>query len=464
MISYAANPSIVRTSAFVIALALGAAVRLAAFPLRGTEDVGSWKIWAYAASEDPTAVYGVGGSPAERGVVRWGARQTTVDYPPVALYMLAAVGHAYRAWDPAFTDGPALLAFLKLPGLLCAALLSALLFVVVRRETGETSAARWAALAFWINPALVLNGEVLGYLDPWMMLPAMLALLSAWRGSAVAAGALTAIAAATKPQGLLVAPVIAVALRASGGWTGVLRASLGALATTAGILLPFAMRGALGNMWLAFGAFYGRRDALSALAANLWWIVNWALRVKFYAAEVGLAAALRLTPRILSITRFREIGFPNPRPFATGLVLALVGWACWKARETRELAVLALVGSFSVHAFFMLSVGVHEHHMILAVPLLALSAALRPHCRPLFYVVSAIVALNMNLFYGVSLGAGWAVPRGILGIDLSVVLAVVNLATFFWHGRVLALAARGAGRAFATSFQGTRYSTLSAQH
>ena len=431
-----------RTSVFLIALALGAVLRLAAFPLRGTEDVGSWKIWAYAASADPTAVYGVGGTPPTRGVVAWGTAQTTVDYPPVALYVLAAIGQAYRAWDPQFRDGPALLAFLKIPGLVCAALLSTLLFAVVRRETGDRSAARWAALAFWINPALVLNGEALGYLDPWMMLPAMLALLSAWRGAAVLAGALTVIAAATKPQGLLIVPMIAVALWASGRWPAFARAAVGGAGAAALILLPFALRGSLGNMWLAFGAFYGRRDALSALAANLWWIANWALRVQFYAAEVGLATAVRLTPRILSITRFREIGYPNPRPFATGLVLAVVAWACFVARRTRELAVLALVGSFTVHAFFMFSVGVHEHHMVLAVPLLGLAAALRPACRPLFYLTSLIVALNMNLFYGISLGAGWAVPRGITGIDLSVVLSVVNLFALGWHARVLAREAR----------------------
>jgi hypothetical protein len=276
---------------------------------------------------------------------------------------------------------------------------------------------------------------------------------------------LAVIAAAIKPQGLLIAPMIAVALWTSGGWRALVRATLGGVAATAVILLPFAMRGALGNMWLAFGAFYGRRDALSALAANVWWVVNWALRVKFYAPEVGLAAALGLTPRILSITRFREIGFPNPRPFATGLVLAVVCWACWTARRSCDLAVLALVGSFSVHAFFMLSVGVHEHHMVAAVPLLALAAALRPACRPLFYLVSAIVALNMNLFYGISPGAGWAVPRGVTGIDLSVVLSVVNLGALVWHGRTLARVARSTRHSALTPHSSlTPHSALQTRH
>ena len=41
-------------------------------------------------------------------------------------------------------------------------------------------------------------------------------------------------------------------------------------------LLPFAMTGALPNMWLAFGSFYARRDILSGNAANVWWIANYA--------------------------------------------------------------------------------------------------------------------------------------------------------------------------------------------
>ena len=436
MISYL--PDAVRTAAFLLALALGAALRVVAFPLRGTEDVGSWKIWAYAASHDVTAVYGVGGTPPTRGVVRWGAHETTVDYPPVALYALGAIGVAYRSYDPAFTDNAALLAFLKLPGLISAALISALLFEVTRRHTRDTGRAQWAALAFWLNPATILNGEVLGYLDPWMMLPALLALLSAHAGAPLVAGALAAIAALTKPQGVLIGPALLVAVAAAGGWRSAIRAAAGAAAATTIVLLPFAWRGALDNMWLAFGAFYGRRDVMSAYAANLWWIVNWVLRVYFFLPEAGLPAALFLRPRILTITRFREIGFPNPRPFATGLVLAVVGWACWTVRQTRELALIAALGAFTVHAFFVLSVGVHEHHMVLAVPLLALAAALRPAFVPLFVAVSAIVALNMNLFYGISLGAGWAVPRRVTGVDASVLLSVANVAALVWHARLLA--------------------------
>jgi len=80
---------------------------------------------------------------------------------------------------------------------------------------------------------------------------------------------------------------------------------------------------------------------------------------------------------------------------------------------------------------------VHEHHMMLAVPLLALAAALRRSLRPVFYVVSAIVALNMNLFYGIGMGIGYSIPRLLLGLDLTVILSVANIAALIWHARIV---------------------------
>jgi hypothetical protein len=159
-----------------------------------------------------------------------------------------------------------------------------------------------------------------------------------------------------------------------------------------------------------------------------------------------LGAFLAPVRRILAVSTVEEIGLPNPRPFGTVLVLSTSAWGLWRIRHARDLALHALGAAFVVHAFFVLGVGVHEHHMMLAVPLLALAAALRPRLRPLFYVVSAIVALNMNVFYGLGYGFGWRIPRGILLIDLSVLLAIANVAALVWHGRILAREGR-AGRA-----------------
>jgi len=50
-------PASSRLTKAVLLAVLVAAIRVAALPLRGTEDVLTWKIWAIAASKDVTAVY-----------------------------------------------------------------------------------------------------------------------------------------------------------------------------------------------------------------------------------------------------------------------------------------------------------------------------------------------------------------------------------------------------------------------
>jgi hypothetical protein len=430
------------TGALCLAVLL---VRLAALPLPGTEDTGTWKMWMFAASSAVTTVYGVGGDPPVRGILEWKDLKTTVDYPPMALYELGAAGRIYRWFDPAFDDGVWLTVATKLPGLACGIGLTALLWWAVRRQTQSIAAADWVALAYWANPATILNGEVLGYLDPLMMLPAIGALVLLHAGWPALAGACLAVAMLTKPQALLIAPAVALAAWRVAGRRGAVGAAAGCAGAAGLIVLPFAVAGALPNMWLAFGSFYGRRDILSGNAANVWWIVTYVLRAWYQIPAMGVWGAFRApVKRILALTTIEEIGLPSPRPLGTLMVLGASAWGLWKVRLARELAVQALGAAFLVHAFFVLAVGVHEHHLMLAVPLLALAAALRPALRPLFYTVSAIAALNMNVFYGLGYGFGWGIPRGLTILDLSVVLAILNVAALVWHGRVLAReAARG---------------------
>src|SRR4051812_17048934 len=112
----------------------GLLIRLVALPLQGTEDVFVWKTWSYGAlTQGVTKVYGVGGHPVERGVVRWGPRYTTVDYPPIAIYELAAAGAAYRLFSPSFVDSRLLNVAVKTPGTLAECGLTFLLWWYIRR-------------------------------------------------------------------------------------------------------------------------------------------------------------------------------------------------------------------------------------------------------------------------------------------------------------------------------------------
>jgi hypothetical protein len=119
------------------------------------------------------------------------------------------------------------------------------------------------------------------------------------------------------------------------------------------------------------------------------------------------------------------------------LTLGTVGVVTWGARGARDLWLLAALGAFAVHAYATLAVAVHENHLYAAVPLLALTVAGRRRFAGVFAAVSAIVAMNLSLAYGWGVGVGHVPPQTVGGIDVLVLLAVVNLAVFAWHFLVL---------------------------
>jgi hypothetical protein len=423
------------------ALVLGAALRAVALPLPGSVDTGSWKTWSFVGSTDPAGLYGVGGSPPERRLLKWSGIEGTTEYPPLTLYELAVVGRIYWKIDPLYADSPALNALIKAPGTLAEVLFVFVLLTWGRRRFGE--AAVWTALAFWLNPAVVLNGPVLGYLDPQMAVPAALAFLAAAAGHPVAAGALAACAVLTKAQALFVLPALALFI-----WRGVpssgTRALLGGVSggavATALILLPIVLRGAFANMVQAVGRL-AAHDMLSGYALNIWWIATWAARVRAVVDEWGWWRALTMDVRILRITDWMRF-YPNPKPFASAVVLAAIGWACWRARRGLSIGHAAFLAAWCVYVYTMLSVQVHENHLYLAIPFVVIAGGFEPRLRRVAWAISLMAAVNMYLFYG--FGDGWppVIGRRWTQIDLSVLLAFVNLGVFAWATRAL-LAATG---------------------
>ena len=191
-------------------------------------------------------------------------------------------------------------------------------------------------------------------------------------------------------------------------------------------------------------------DMLSADATNLWWVIGYLLRVRYSVHDLGLWAAITAPAKILGIQRVIEIGYPDPRTIGIGLTSAAIGWGLWTvsgaARRTPrpaprtlhpDLWLFAGLAGFLVHAYATLSAQVHENHLFAAVPLLVLASAGRRAFRPICVGVSAVVALNLNLFYGLGDGMGYMLPRGMTIVDMTVILAIVNCFVFSWHAAVL---------------------------
>jgi hypothetical protein len=356
-----------------------------------------------------------------------------VEYPPATLFALAAVGHVYRAFDPYYTDGVWLTVAVKLAILLGDVGVCVALWRLMRRWSA--AAAGIAVLFYWLNPAVILDGAVLGYLDPWLGALTMASILAIDRGRFAWAGVALALTALTKLQIALIVPAAAILLLQRAGrdwWKAALAAAATAAATTAIVVLPFARIGALPNLIQGAGRAF-HHDMLSAEHANVWWILTWALR------------GWETPVRILGISRAIAIGVPNPRLIGTALGGGAMLWAFWRARRG-SLPIVLASGACAIHAYTLLSVQVHENHFYLALPLMAAAGAVLPSMRAPYALGSAICLLNLLLFQG--FGHDFPVPpRTITVVDLTVLLSFVNIGAFAWHAVRFTRSASGTERA-----------------
>jgi hypothetical protein len=416
---------------------------LAALPLPGTHDIAVWKIWSYAAATDSVGrLYGVGGTPPERRIVTLHDAGTTVDYPPLALAELGLAGRAYR-WlhRGAYPDGTALIVAVKIPVILADAAMLALLAFGLRPLIGA-SGAKSAALLYWLNPAVLLDGAFLGYLDPLFILPAAASLIAIAFDWPFAAGLLAGAACLTKPQAVILLPAVALAVwngisssRNHGRWRALATASSGTALALAIGLTPILIAGAVPNFIQAMGRL-AQHDMLSGNACNLWWIIGYLLRAYYSMHDMGAWAAFTSPTKILAISRVIELGYPNPRIVGFILFGSAAAWSLWTARCRGDLWIVSALAGFLMHAYATLSAQVHENHLFAAVPLVGIAAAGRTRLTPIFVVLSAILVLNLNLFYGISEDIGYAIPRTLTIVDATVLVAIANCAALAWHAVV----------------------------
>jgi hypothetical protein len=417
------------------ALIVGVLLRLLILPIGVPAVDDSWRAWSYhGALRGPWNLYGPRGH-----TVRFAGIDVPVVYPPLALDELAIVGRVHMATHgQRFENGVALTRTIKTAIVLLDAALAMLLFVAVGRASGR-SRAWWAAIACWINPAALMI-TTLGYIDVFVAIPAVGAVVAGSAGRPWVAGALFAAAVATKPQGLFVAPVVALALWNAGDpdtRAVRLRDAAAAAAIAAAIIAaPVVAVGKLYEMLRSIAVLAGH-DMLSALAFNLWWIVSY-LFMATAARGDGLRAALTTPAEIVTHGYAMAHGLPHPRLIASILLAGAVVWAIKTAWHARDLGLQAALGAFIVVAYFTLSVQVHENHFFLALPLLAIAAALRPAFAPVFAGLSIAFALNLYLPFGVHGDGPPRVVTSLTVIDPGVIVSVIVCALFARLAVVLA--------------------------
>ena len=217
--------------------------------------------------------------------------------------MLAATGYAYETFSPSFENTRWLNVAIKTPGLLAELALTWLLYFVVTRRYGQPEG-RWAATAFWANPAVILSGPVLGYLDPLAALPAVGSLVAACLGAPIAAGTLLAVACLSETPGGVHGACCAPATWNTATSERVSKTASAIVASIAAgfiVLLPHLLIDAGPNVLQGVSSLLRRHVA--ADAANFWWVVTYEMRAIYAVGDTGTWGAWTMTLRICARSR-----------------------------------------------------------------------------------------------------------------------------------------------------------------
>jgi hypothetical protein len=211
------------------------------------------------------------------------------------------------------------------------------------------------------------------------------------------------------------------------------RAMAAGLTTAALALVPFVVAGTVQTAIVhVYRILF--QGTLSGGFPNVWWLLGHALRVAHLGDPLAGPAGF---------AKLDLLPFPA-RPIGTLAFLAacVVVWRWQRAREGAAPACLA--GALLVLAYGVLAVGVHENHPHPLFLLLCATGLLTRRLRALaagcalVYVANMLLLSGLGRFYGPRyamlepLAHAVASVRMALGFDLTLALAVVQVALFAW--------------------------------
>lgn len=316
------------------------------------------------------------------------------DYLPGYLHVLWLVGLVHKLVSPS-AAAPALTYLVKMPPVLADLALAWLLTRWVREIRPPREARRTGVLFLW-NPAIWIVSAVWGQADSVLALFFLAAayFLSKPGRACFAGAALLGLAVVTKPQALILAPLVALwSLRRHSVRTCCLLL-LTSLGTFMVVILPFWGKQPADWILRQYMATANQYQATSANAFNLW-----ALAGMWRADSVKLLG--------LTMLRWGFVVF--------GICYAWILWRLWRTGASRflEAGVLVVLGSF------LFLTRMHERYAYTALPLLLLAWAATRHklWLNLYAVLSATFTVGLLYtlyYYAPKMGAGpFALPPAV---------------------------------------------------
>lgn len=434
----------------IILFLIGLGVRILTLSLPGTEDMLTNQIWGAKTTEEGiTRTYILRDADyLTKAILFWrhlpyhspppvvqtelGTLDHVPNYPPLSVYSFWLSTSAVKAIQGGRLRTGNLLnaAFNVLP------LLGALGIVIVawRFLQAEGVAQPWWIFpAFWLNPVILLHSPVLGYVDAVFAFLGFCSLVLLYQKKFTGSIFLLVASFLTKPQGVLILPVVLVAILAERDWRLFRRAALNLVLCSFVSFLPFILAGrglaALRGTLQVVHAGY-----LSSNQTNLWWIISWVLPA---VSEKSLAALGREVV-MRGLGEFQEVFVLDARWIALLLLAVLMAfnlYYLWRELKKGNRLAIFWAAALQVYLFTMLALHPHENHLyplfVYALPLFLLQ---KREFTGIYVTLVVVFGLNMFLFDG--FGRGMAGPGNALrfgaGFDLTVLVAFINVAVFAW--------------------------------
>ncbi len=397
-------------------MVLGFAVRLALGGCLGTIDMDWWKSWiVYGYEHSLTSLYGssdakiaedigLGMSMAELRLnharlvpyrVNYGTfsemRGLWVAQPPLYVYALMLAGGVYRLASGGLEDGRWFNFCINLLNLASAAGTAWLIYRFWRR-TSRPELAAPTALAYWLNPLVLLNAPVQGYLDQLCAVFLVWSLMQLYERRLLWAYALFAVSVLMKPTGVVVLPLFLVIGLGEHGLRANLRGALVALGVTVLSFAPFLVAGQGLSVVVGLSQLGAQLDVVSRKAINLWY------SPQYFALKAGGFPWLSQFSNE-SFGQFTGARVDRVGTFLFLLFTVLNVASCWKTRE-EERWVLFSAGGLQVLGSYVLRTGQYVNHYFLAIPLLAV-VALTTRRRLVYFALSCSLFFAADvIFYG----------------------------------------------------------------
>lgn len=334
-------------------------------------DIGTYKAWALKLSDPaaPLKIYQDG---------------YFADYPPLYMYVLAAIGTLVRSLG--LESSGHFVALIKTPGLLADTAVALLLLRATRAMPGEDRARvapLFLASLYWLNPAIIFDSALWGQTESILAL-LLVASWMHWRVQRLwAASLLIGLAVAFKPQALFFAYVFGVAVLASQPIrTTLIQAVLG-LASFAVVVAPFAIGQDPDWILKLYFSTAETYDYLTVNAYNLWALLGWNW-TRDAGSFLGLATqtwAMLIAGALMTGIGVRT-GLSARQDLTTSQRGELYGWA-W--------AMTAI-------AFFMFAPRMHERYILNIIPMMALVVS-RREAQWMVLLWSIGVLANMGFVY-----------------------------------------------------------------